>query len=88
MGFTSTPFKEFPLRLRRTVNPVPSQRPTDGEDERLFAWAIALPVLTEHYSITAPTAHGVAACACTPNTQRTIGEWARHVSDEIARTIS
>ncbi|MCV7228382.1 hypothetical protein [Mycolicibacterium komossense] len=57
-------------------------------DERLFAWAIALPVLTQHYSITTPADHSVTVCACSPGTRRTIEQWARHVSDEIARTIT
>jgi hypothetical protein len=70
------------------VNPQPSHHPADGEDERLFAWAIALPVLIKHYSITAPADHSITVCACTPGLQRTIEQWARHVSDEIAQTLT
>ncbi|MGU3500823.1 hypothetical protein [Mycobacterium sp. C31M] len=65
-----------------------SQSPDDGHDEQLFAWAIAAPVLQKHYSIVAPNDRSISVCACSPTTRRTIEQWARHVSDEIARNIA
>jgi hypothetical protein len=65
-----------------------SERSDDGPDgEQLFAWAVVAPILQRHYSIVAPADHGVAVCACSPTTRRTVVQWARHVSVEIARSM-
>ena len=60
----------------------------DDHGERLFAWAVVAPVLMRHYSIVLPTDREVSVCACSPDVRRSIAEWARHVSDEIARGIA
>ncbi|MGB3480630.1 MAG: hypothetical protein WBB07_00250 [Mycobacterium sp.] len=66
-----------------------SRNPTPDDDlgEQLFAWAIVAPVLTKHYSVMVPADQDVAVCACSPTTRRTIEQWARHVCDEIARSV-
>ena len=61
--------------------------PDESHEERFFAWAIAAPVLQKHYSIVVPNDHSISVCACSPTTRRTIEQWARHVSDEIARSV-
>jgi hypothetical protein len=60
----------------------------DDHGERLFAWAVLAPVLTKHYSIVAPSDPEVSVCACSPGTRRSIDDWARHVSDEIATSVA
>ncbi|MBI3226055.1 MAG: hypothetical protein HYZ39_13470 [Mycolicibacterium cosmeticum] len=60
----------------------------DDHGERLFAWAVLAPVLAKHYSIVAPSDPQVAVCACSPGMRRSIEEWVRHVSDEVAANMT
>jgi hypothetical protein len=59
----------------------------DDHGERLFAWAVLAPVLIQHYSIVVPSDLEVWVCACSPGVRRSIDEWARHVSDQVAASI-
>lgn len=75
-------------KSRNMSTPQQSDQPDDGDrDEQLFAWAVVAPVLQQHYSIVLPADRGIAVCACSPQRRRTIVEWARHVSDEVARGL-
>ncbi|AQA01815.1 hypothetical protein BVC93_04465 [Mycobacterium sp. MS1601] len=56
--------------------------------EELFAWAVIAPVLIKHYSIVSPADRDMTVCACSPAKRRTVEQWARHVSDEIARSLA
>jgi hypothetical protein len=57
------------------------------DEEQLLVWAIVMPVLGEHHSVSAVPGRGVSACACSPTVGRSTEQWARHVSDEIAKRI-
>lgn len=59
----------------------------DHHDEQLFAWAVVAPVLQLHYSIVTNPDEGIVACACSPQTPRTIVDWARHVSGKVACSL-
>lgn len=65
-----------------------SQPPADDHGDRLFAWGVLAPALAEHYSIVLPSDRQVAVCACTPDIRRSIDEWARHVSEMVADSVS
>jgi hypothetical protein len=61
---------------------------TDDHGDGLFAWAVLAPVLITHHSIVVPSDLEVSVCACSPNVRRSIAEWARHVSEEIAKSAA
>jgi hypothetical protein len=77
------PVRTFPATATRVEQ---ADRPDDRDNE-LMSWAIVVPVLQQHYSLTAPGGRAIEACACSPSTPRSTHQWARHVSDEIASRI-
>lgn len=70
------------LRLRKS-----GPRDDGPGDEQLFAWAVLAPVLRRHYSVVSDPKQDIVVCACSPERRRTLLDWARHVSDEVARKL-
>jgi hypothetical protein len=40
-----------------------------------------------HYSVVSDPKQDIVVCACSPERRRTLLDWARHVSDQVARKL-